>query len=343
MTMSTILTGLRSNGDLHLGNYLGAILPMVNIQKSLSHDDRLFMFVPDLHSFTTPVDHGNLYENSLENVRIFLAAGIDPNHENTLLYRQSRIAAHSELEWILSCFTYYGEANRMTEFKDKSEKLGNKAISVGLFNSPILMSADILLYNADYVPLGDDQKQHMELTRTLAQRMNEKFGDVFTVPRPWKQQLEFSEREMSVRIKSLSHPENKMSKSEDDPSGTILLTDTAEVATKKLMSAQTDNEGSVSYNFEKQPGISNLLQIAALSEGRSVQEVADEWSGSSEYGKLKTQVAEVIGEFLTTFNEKLSQISTADAERVLERGEEQARMLANKKLEEVQKAVGLRK
>jgi len=341
--MNTILTGLRSNNDLHLGNYLGAILPMVNLQKSLWSEDQLFMFVPDLHSFTTPVDHDSLYENSLENVRVFMAAGIDSRNEQSILYRQSKVPAHSELQWILSCFTYFGEASRMSEFKDKTEKLGNKAVSVGLFNYPILMAADILLYDADYVPLGDDQKQHMELTRTLAQRFNERFGDIFNVPKPWKQQLEFSKREHSVRIKSLAHPENKMSKSIDDPRGTILLTDTPDEARKKIMSAQTDNEGSVKYDFDKQPGVANLIQIGALLEGKSVDEVASEWNGSNEYGKLKEYVAEVTGMFLEDFSQRLSQIELADAERVLERGEKQANMIAQKKLEEVQKAVGLRR
>jgi len=339
--MNTILTGLRANGELHLGNYLGAILPMVELQKSLTSDDRLYMFIPDLHSFTTPVDHGKLYENSIENVRVFLAAGIDSRNEQSILYRQSQVPAHSELQWILSRFTYFGEASRMTEIKDKSEKLGNKAISVGLFNYPILMAADILLYNADYVPLGDDQKQHMELTRTIAQRMNEKFGEVFTVPKPWKEQLEFSKREYSVRIKSLSHPESKMSKSVDDPKGTISLTDSPEEAKKKIMSAQTDNEAAIALDFEKQPGVSNLLQILAILSGRRVDEVADEWSGKSEYGELKVRVAEVVGGFLEDFNVKLASVAAADAERVLKRGEEQANMVANKKLEEVKRAVGL--
>lgn len=339
--MNTILTGLRANGELHLGNYLGAILPMVEMQKSLTTDDRLYMFIPDLHSFTTPVDHGKLYENSLENVRVFLAAGIDPRNEQSLLYRQSQVPAHSELQWILSCFTYFGEASRMTEFKDKTDKQGNKSISVGLFNYPILMAADILLYGADYVPVGEDQQQHMELARTLAQRMNEKFGDIFTVPKSWKEQLEFAKREHSVRIKSLAHPENKMSKSVDDPKGTILLSDSPEEASKKIMSAQTDNEASVALNFDKQPGISNLLQILAILGGHSVDEVAGQWAGKSEYGELKTQVAGIVGSFLQDLNAKRSNITASDAEEVLKRGEEQANMIATKKLEEVKRAVGL--
>ncbi len=341
--MNTILTGLRANGDLHLGNYLGAILPMVELQKSLTPEDRLYMFIPDLHSLTTPGNYEQLYENSLKNVCAFLAAGIDAHNEQSILYRQSQVPAHSELQWILSCFSYYGEASRMTEFKDKAEKLGNKGISVGLFNYPILMAADILLYGADYVPLGDDQKQHMELTRTIARRMNEKFGGIFTLPKPWKEQLEFSRRKYSVRIKSLARPENKMSKSIEDPKGTISLTDTPDEARKKIMSAQTDNEASIALDFDKQPGVSNLLQILAILSGKKVDEVAEEWSGESEYGELKVQVADVVGSFLEEFNSKLSNFTVADAEKVLQRGEEQANMIASKKLEEVKRAVGLSK
>ena len=339
--MSNILTGIRSNADLHLGNYLGAMLPMVELQKSLEHDDRLFMFVPDLHSFTTPVDHGDLYQKSIDNVRMFLAAGINGADENSILYRQSQIPAHSEMQWILSCFTYFGEASRMTQFKDKSAKLGDKEVSVGLFNYPILMAGDILMYDADYVPVGNDQKQHFELTRTLAKRMNSKFGDMFVVPKSWKEQLEFSKRGAGTRIMSLAHPENKMSKSIDDPKGTILLMGSPDEAGKKVMSATTDNEGSVNFDPEKQPGVSNLLQISALLEGKDVSEVEANWKGSSEYGKLKEYVADDVASFLSEFQARLSQISEEDAERVLRRGEEQASMLANKKLAEVQRAVGL--
>lgn len=341
--MSNILTGIRSNADLHLGNYIGAMLPMAQMQRSLAPEDRMFMFVPDLHSFTTPVDHGELYQKSLDNVRMFLAAGIEASDERSIIYRQSQIPAHSEMQWILSCFTYYGEASRMTQFKDKSQKQAGKEISVGLLNYPILMAGDILMYDADYVPVGADQKQHFELTRTLAKRMNEKFGDLFVVPKPWKEQLEFSNRDDSVKIMSLSNPENKMSKSIDDPKGTILLSEEPEDARKKIMSATTDNEGSVNFNRGTQPGISNLLQIAALLEGKHVDKVADEWQGNTEYGKLKEYVADVTVSFLSDFQAKLSQISEEDAERALRRGEEQANMLASKKLSEVQKAVGLLK
>lgn len=339
--MSNILTGIRSNAELHLGNYLGAMLPMAQLQQSLKYDDRLFMFVPDLHSFTTPVDHGELYQKSIDNVRMFMAAGVNGTDENSIIYRQSQIPAHSEMQWILSCFTYFGEASRMTQFKDKSEKLGGKEVSVGLFNYPILMAGDILMYDADYVPVGADQKQHFELTRTLAKRMNDKFKDLFVVPKPWKEQLEFSSRTNNVKIMSLSKPENKMSKSVDDPKGTILLSDSPEVARKKVMSATTDNDASVDYNPEKQPGISNLVQIAALLSGVRIEEVTERWKGSSEYGKLKLFVADIVCEFLSDFESKLSQVSVEDAERVLKRGEEQATMLANKKLSEVQRAVGL--
>jgi len=228
----TILTGLRANGDLTIGNYLGAILPMVQILRDLQPEDKFFLFVPDLHSFVTPIDHAQLYQNVLNNVKFYLASGIDYSKDNVFLYRQSQIPAHSELAWILSCFGYYGELQRMIQFKEKAKQQGQN-VSVGLFTYPILMAADILLYNADYVPVGEDQKQHLELTRDLAIRFNNKFGDVFVIPKPWSEQLEFTKRTEGVKICSLTNPTKKMSKSITDPKGTILLTDDPELAAKK--------------------------------------------------------------------------------------------------------------
>jgi len=315
---------------------------MVDMQKKLEKDDKLYMFIPDLHSFTTPVDHSMLYQNSLDNVRMFVAAGLDPNDAQTALYRQSQISAHSELTVILLNFAYYGEAARMIEFKDKSEKLGNKAVSVGLMTYPVLMAADILLYDADLIPVGDDQKQHMELTRTLAQRMNSKFGDLFTVPKPWKEQLEFSGRDNSIRIMSLAHPDTKMSKSVDDPRGTISLMDDLDEAKKKVMSAETDSVGKINFDPEKQSGISNLLQILALLTDKSLEDVSKEWGGGENYGNLKTATAEAVVSFLRDFQSRFNDISPKTAESVLERGEDVASKVAEKKLLEVQKAVGLR-
>src|SRR6266550_3135841 len=247
MNRDRVLTGIRANGVPHIGNYLGAMLPMVEIQRRHGESHDMFFFVPDLHSFTTPVDHGTLYEHTIRNLKYFVAAGMDFWAPGVYLYRQSYIPAHAELTWILDCFTYFGEASRMTQFKDKSggQELGtgNSGVSVGLFNYPVLMAADILLYNAKYVPVGDDQKQHIELARDLALRLNNKFTDVFpdgvftTVPEDWSKQLAFAKRDSGVRIRSLRNPEKKMSKSVEDPAGTITMTDDPASAAKKVMGA----------------------------------------------------------------------------------------------------------
>jgi len=338
----TILTGIRVNGELHLGNYLGAMQPMGQLQKSLGEGDRLLMFIPDLHSFNTPVDHTQLISSSISNIKQFIAAGIDPADEKTLVYRQSHVSANSELAVILANFTYFGEAGRMTQFKDKSEQLGHKAVTVGLFTYPILMAADILLYNADYVPVGDDQKQHLELTRTLAERLNNKFGELFKVPLPWQKQLEFANREKSVRIMSLANPQNKMSKSIDDPKGTINLLDDPLQAAKKVMSATTDSVGVINFDQQKQPGITNLLTISALLDQQTIEAAADKWNGKTSYGELKTYVADVVKKFLTDFQEKYNQISDDEVIMHLEAGEQSAKAIAEPKLIEVQKAIGLK-
>ncbi len=339
---NTILTGIRSNNNLHIGNYLGAIKPMVQLQKNLGKDDQLFMFVPDLHSFTTPIDHSQLYKSTIDTMRVFLASGIDPEHSNTYLYRQSHVPAHSQLTWILNCFTYFGEASRMTEFKDKSERLGSKAVTVGLFDYPVLMSADILLYGANYVPLGDDQKQHMELTRTLAERFNSKFGDIFVVPESWEKQLKFAEREISVRIRSLARPEKKMSKSVDDPKGTILLTDDPKEAAKKVSRAATDSDGDISFNYDKQPGISNLLVLAAELSDTPLHEVVKKWQGQSKYGELKAEVATLVESFLRNFQKAHKKHGIEEAEKALSHGEVFANEIAEETLGKVQRAVGIR-
>ncbi|MEX1995156.1 MAG: tryptophan--tRNA ligase, partial [Candidatus Saccharimonadales bacterium] len=182
MKKEVVLTGLRSNAEFHIGNYLGAIKPMVELQKEHAGQYQLNMFVPDLHSFTTPIDHSKLYEQTIENLKVFVAAGLDTDNADTFIYRQSYIPAHSELTWILDCFAGFGQASRMTEFKDKANRENEDSLTVGLFNYPVLMAADILLYDAKWVPVGDDQRQHVEFTRDLAMRMNNKFGELFTLP-----------------------------------------------------------------------------------------------------------------------------------------------------------------
>lgn len=336
-----ILTGVRSNDEPTLGNYLGAFKPMVRLQQEKAGDYQLNMFVPDLHSFTTPVEHDGLYERTLKNLSYFAAAGLKLNDENTFVYRQSFIPAHSELTWILDCFTYMGEMSRMTQYKDKSGSEPN--VSVGLFNYPVLMAADILLYGARWVPVGEDQRQHLEITRDIALRMNRKFDDIFTVPESWEKQLEFASLDDGVRIRSLSNPEKKMSKSVQDPRGTILLSDEPAEAAKKVMAATTDSLAQVRFDWVNQPGITNLLQILSLISNKDQDSVNAEWVGSAKYGDLKAAVARSVEEFLTDFQTKLDQVDTSALLAKLGDSEEQMGRRAAETLRSVQLAVGLRK
>ncbi len=339
MSKSVILTGLRANNDLQLGNYLGAILPMVNLQKQYGGEYQINMFVPDLHSFTTPIDHGRLFNQSMHNLKIFVASGLDLNDENTFLYRQSYISAHSELTVILNCFTYMGELSRMTQFKEKSE---NKSVSVGLFDYPVLMASDILLYGAKYVPVGEDQTQHVELARDIAIRINNKFGNIFTPPEPEKQQIEFIKQQRRLRVRDLLKPETKMSKSDMSGKGVIYLSDDPKAATKKIMSATTDSIGSINYDYDKQPGISNLLEILAALSGVGLDWVIAEYQGKSQYGELKRRVAEAVESFLIDFQSKLAKVDEAQLVTKLEKSEAVISATANETLLKVQKAVGLR-
>jgi tryptophanyl-tRNA synthetase len=335
-----ILTGVRSNEEPTLGNYLGAFLPMVRLQREKAGEYQLNMFVPDLHSFTTPIDHENLYAQTVKNLKYFIASGLDIDNADTFIYRQSYISAHSELTWILDCFTYVGEMSRMTQFKEKSS--GSDNVSVGLFNYPVLMAADILLYGAKWVPVGDDQKQHLEITRDIALRMNNKFGNLFTVPEDWKKQLEFASLDNGVRIRSLSNPDKKMSKSISDPRGTILLSDDPTDAAKKVMSATTDSVGTIHFDWDAQPGITNLLQILSLLNGRDQAEVNSDWEGKTSYGDLKKAVAESVREFLGEFQARYNAVGEAALLAKLEASEESVKGTAEQTLHAVQQAVGLR-
>lgn len=341
MAKTVILTGLRANNDLHIGNYLGAILPMVDMATKHAGEYRINMFVPDLHSFTTPVDHGQLYEQTLQNLKVFIAAGLPLDNQDIHIYRQSYISAHSEMTWILDCFTGMGEMNRMTQFKDKSAKLSEDRISVGLFNYPVLMAADILLYGATYVPVGDDQTQHLEFARDIAERMNNKFGELFVVPKPVKEQHEFfvktAGQRSGLRIRDLVDPTKKMSKSDETGKGVIFLNDTPATAKKKIMSATTDSEGVVRYDYEKQPGVSNLLDILELFGGNK-----SEFVGQTQYGPLKEAVATQVGQFLEGFQAKLSTVNKEQLQKKLESSESVMREVAGQTLLKVQKAVGLR-
>ncbi len=353
---------------------------MVELQKRHAGQHQLNMFIPDLHSITTPIDYKLLYKQTLDNLKVYVAAGLDINDENTFIYRQSYIPAHSELTWILDCFTGFGELSRMTQFKDKSrieptptseaivinesipearKEMGkeywkndptgiinkiteSKMVTAGLFNYPVLMAADILLYGATYVPLGDDQRQHLEITRDLAIRINNKFGDIFTVPEEWSKQLEFAKRDNGIRIRSLRNPEKKMSKSVADPTGTILLSDSPADAAKKVMRAETDSFGEIKFDLKERPGISNLLQMLALLTGQPQAEVNARWEGKNSYGDLKKAVAQAVESFLTNLQSRLNQVDEVTLLTKLEQDEQKMNQIANQTLLKVQKAVGLR-
>jgi tryptophanyl-tRNA synthetase len=337
-----ILTGLRANNDLHIGNYLGALLPIVDMAKQRSEEYQINLFVPDLHSFTTPIDHASLQSSIMNNLRVFVAAGLPIDHPDVHIYRQSYVPAHSELTWILDCFTGMGEMNRMTQFKDKSGKLSEDRISVGLFNYPVLMAADILLYGATYVPVGEDQSQHLEFTRDIAERLNSRFGKLFVVPESVPKQHEFFGKDQGLRIKDLADPTKKMSKSDDTGKGVIFMTDTAEAAGKKILSATTDSIGRINYDKDRQPGVANLLDMLALFSGRSLDDVRQEYEGQEQYGPLKSAVADVVGAYLRDFQERLASVDDHLISARLNHSEIVMNEQANGTLIRVQRAVGLR-
>lgn len=360
MTKPVILTGLRANNDLTLGNYFGGMLPMIDMAKHHASEYQINMFIPDLHSFTTPIDHSQLYDQILHNARLFVAAGLPLDNPNIYLYRQSYVPAHSELTWILDCFTSFSELGRMTQFKDKAgtQRL-NKSLremladtvnrydgivetSVGLFNYPVLMAADILLYGAKYVPVGDDQTQHLEFTRDIAERMNSRFGKLFTVPEPVAKQHEFFGNDQGLRIKDLVDPTKKMSKSAESDRGVIFLGDEPEAAARKVMGATTDDKALVAFDSLEQPGVSNLLQIEALLSGETLEAVIERRANQESYGDFKKDVAELVRSFLTDFQSRLDDVDDNQVLAKLEASEEAMRVQANATLLNVQKAVGLR-
>lgn len=342
MSKEVILTGLRANGELTLGNYLGALKPIVNLANSKADNYQINLFMPDLHSIVTEVDYSELQNQIFHTLKQYVAAGLDLHNVNIMVYRQSYISAHSELAWIFDCFTGFGEASRMVEFKDKSSQLGDDRVSVGLFNYPMLMAADILLYDAKWVPVGEDQRQHLELARTLAERFNNKFGKLFIVPEHSHKQVEFAGLTEPLRIRSLRNPEKKMSKSINDPAGTILLSDAPDTAVKKIMSATTDSVGSINYDFSAQPGVSNLLQIDAYLSGQKLEDVINKWQGNTKYGDLKKSVADIVHNFLTDFQTKYDKVDKIQLVNKLQSSESAMAEVANAKLYKVQQAVGLR-
>ena len=342
MTKPIILTGIRANNNLTIGNYFGGMLPIIDMAKHRSADYQVNMFIPDLHSITTPVDYSALNKQIMLTAKHFVAAGLPLDNDAIYLYRQSYISAHNELGWILNCFTGIGEMSRMTQFKDKSEGLGDERVSVGLFDYPVLMAADILLYGPEYVPVGDDQSQHIEFTRDIGERMNNLFGDVFVVPKTVKEQHAFFGKDQGLRIKDLQDPTKKMSKSDESGKGVIYLSDSPEAAARKVMSATTDDKAFVRLDRINQPGISNLLEILALFQGRDLPVVVAEFEGHTRYGDFKAVVAEEVRRFLSEFQKCLHDVDEAAIMNKLEQSERDMAVVAQATLLRAQQAVGLR-
>jgi len=342
MSKPVILTGLRANNNLTIGNYFGAMLPIIDMAKKRAADYQVNMFIPDLHSITTPVDYSAINTQILLTAKVFVAAGLPIDNDGIYLYRQSYISAHSELTWVLDCITGIGEMNRMTAFKDKSTTIGDERVSVGLFNYPVLMAADILLYGSEYVPVGDDQTQHLEFTRDIGQRMNKQFGDVFIIPRAVKEQHAFFGKEQGLRIMDLQDPSKKMSKSDESGKGVIFLSDAPEEAARKVMSAATDDKAYIRLDRAGQPGIANLLELLALFQHRDLNEVAAEFEGQTMYGDFKAIVAEEARRFLIDFQKKMADVDEAAVIAKLEQSEADLTIIANQTLLRAQQAVGLR-
>ena len=330
MTKQRLYSGMQPSADsLQIGNYIGALLQWRGMQDEYD----AFFSVVDLHALTQPNDPAELREKTRRTAAQYIAAGIEPS--KSTLYVQSHVRAHAELAWILSTMTGFGEASRMTQFKDKSSRYGAEQTNVGLFTYPILMAADILLYQTDVVPVGDDQKQHVELTRDLAERFNARFGETFTVPKPVIQ----SE---TARIYDLQEPTSKMSKSAESQAGVLWLLDDPNVTAKKIMRAVTDSDGTVRYDRAEKPGVSNLLTIYSALSGRPVAEIEDEYAGRG-YGDFKKGLRDVVvAEFEPVRARALELLDDpAELDRVLAANADRAAEVADTTLSAVYERVGL--
>ena len=321
-----LFSGMQATGSLTLGNYLGALKNWI----SLSDEYECFYSVVDLHSITIRQDPATLRKRARDLLTLYIAAGLDP--EKNCIYYQSHVSGHTELAWILNCFTYMGELNRMTQFKDKAAKHSDN-INAGLYTYPVLMAADILLYQADVVPVGNDQLQHLEITRDIAQRFNSIYGDVFTVPEPYVGKV-------GARIMSLQDPSKKMSKSDDNPNASIYLMDDADTVMRKFKRAVTDSEGCVAYR-RQQPGIYNLIDIYCACTGKTPEETVREFDGKG-YGEFKLAVGESVVDVLRPLQEKFAELSKdrAYTDGIIKKNGEKASYYALKTLRKVQKKVG---
>jgi len=326
--MKRMLSGIKPTGQLTLGNYIGALRNFVKYQDEYE----MYVFIANLHCITVYQDPKELRKNLKDAAALYLACGLDP--KKSTIFLQTDVKAHAELGYILSCYTYLGELNRMTQFKDKQVK-GETNLTAGLYVYPCLMAADILLYNPDYVPVGQDQKQHVELTRDIANRFNNKYTPTFTLPEPLMSKV-------GAKIMSLSDPSKKMSKSEKDgDKGCIYLLDDLSVARKKIMSAVTDSIGIIQLDKENQPGLYNLIEIASSLTGRTMEDIVKEYKDQG-YGKLKGYVADVVCAELEKIQTKYKEvIESGILDKTLEEGAIKATTIADKTLSKVKRKIGL--
>ncbi len=324
--MKRILTGLQPTGEITLGNYIGAIRQVTKYQEEYDS----YIFIADLHAITIPKEPEELRNNIKKLLNLYLACGIDPKKNK--IFIQSDNEYHCNISWMLECNTYYGELSRMTQFKDKSRK--NQSFTSGLLTYPVLMAADILAYDVDYVPVGIDQKQHVELARDLADRFNKKYGDTFKLPEP----LITKE---GTKIMDLQDPTKKMSKSSESKKGVIYLLDDLDIIRKKIMSATTDSDNYIKFDVEDKPGISNLINIYASLSGLNIQEVEEKFKDSN-YGEFKKEVANLVVEKVSTIQDKYNELLKSNKlEEILNDGIEAVRPMAKKKYEIMKQKLGL--
>ncbi|WP_434579165.1 tryptophan--tRNA ligase [Thermoanaerobacterium thermosaccharolyticum] len=323
--MQRVFSGVQPTGDIHIGNYLGAMRQFVKLQNDYSC---LFCIV-DLHALTVPQDPEILRKKSIELAGLYLAIGLDP--KKVIIFVQSHVPEHPELAWLLQCMTYFGELGRMTQFKDKSK--GKETVSVGLFTYPDLMAADILLYDTNFVPVGNDQKQHLELTRDIAIRFNNRFGETFVVPEPMIMKT-------GSRIMSLTEPDKKMSKSSENQYSKINLLDEPSQIKKKIMRAVTDSENVIRYDPENKPGLSNLLTLYSSFTDISIEEAEARFKGQG-YGTLKKELADVIVERLSEIQNNYKNLDLNYINEVLKEGAEKASSIARVTIERVKDKMGL--
>lgn len=324
--MDRMLSGIKPTGRLTLGNYIGAISQFVKFQDQYE----LYIFIANQHAITVPIEAKELRQNTKDLIALYLASGLDP--EKVTLFLQSDVSAHAKLGWIMTCMSYMGELQRMTQYKDKTAK-GETGITAGLFTYPCLMAADILLYDAKYVPVGIDQKQHVELARNLAERFNHRYSDTFIVPEPVMTTV-------GQKIYSLQDPTKKMSKSETNPKGTIDLLDDPNLARKKIMSAVTDSLGVIQYDPENQPGLANLLTIQSVLAQEPIEAIVSRYQGKG-YGELKKEIGQSVYDFLSDLQAKYRDIQDKKiVDQVLLEGAKKASLIADKKIAKVYRKVG---